>query len=406
MRTIWRLFFLLCIGFVSNAIYAGDTAFYQPQISATVLTCSPGPDLYSLFGHTAIRLRFEQKGHMRDLVYNYGTFEFGDDFYMKFTKGKLDYMLSRSDFQDFMQEYQLTGRGVVEQVLNLTPEEAAQLLQLLETNLLPENRYYRYDFFYDNCATRVRDMIAQVCAQSGDSINFTHVPAEHYSFRRGIQNYLDYMPWSDLGIDIALGKPCDRLMGKGQDMFLPDSLYNEFRFALRGNDELVSTETTLLPKLFSPEPAGFWKPVNLFFLFLILQVIWGLWRLGARLAASKSPLILPDRLLFFISGLVGVLVIFLWFFTDHLATRPNLNVLWAHPLHVVFAFAGRIRSWHRWYATVHIVILFVLFLGFFLFTQRLHWAVIPLALGQLFVCMKLLKPNWLMGEKTNQIVFG
>lgn len=401
------LSFLLLVVVSSRLFGQADTASAAiPGIRATLLTCSPGPDLYSVFGHTAIRLQFVNRGVPVDKVYNYGTFEFNEDFYARFTLGKLDYMLSRADFANFMAEYEQSGRGVVEQDLNLTATEAAALLQRLETNLLPENRYYRYDFFYDNCATRVRDMIASTCAQSGAEVTFTHVPNDNYTFRQAIQRYLDYMPWSDLGIDIALGTPCDRVMQPGQDMFLPDSLYLEFRFALRKGTELVSKERTLLPQRFFPSRAGWLQPVNLFFIFLLIQVIWGIYALNRRRngVEKQRQVTMPDRLLMAVCGLVGVLVVFLWFFTDHTATRPNYNLLWAHPLLLVIACVSGRARWHRSLAALQLSLAFILLMGFFLFTQRLHWATIPLVLGQVFVCLKMLRPVWFMGEKTPPVV--
>ncbi len=401
------LSFLLLFVVSSCLLGKTDTASAaMPGIRATLLTCSPGPDLYSVFGHTAIRLQFVNRGVPVDKVYNYGTFEFDEDFYAKFTRGKLDYMLSRADFANFMAEYEQSGRGVVEQDLNLTASEAAALLERLENNLLPENRYYRYDFFYDNCATRVRDMIAATCAQSGADVVFTHVPKDNYTFRQAIQRYLDYMPWSDLGIDIALGTPCDRVMQPGQDMFLPDSLYMEFRFALREGTELGSTERTLLPQRFFPSRAGWLQPVNLFFLFLLIQVIWGIYALNRTRndVERQRQMTIPDRILLAVCGLVGVLVVFLWFFPDHTATRPNYNLLWAHPLLLVLACASGRARWHRSLSGLQLSLAFILLMGFFLFDQRLHWATIPLVIGQVFICLKMLRPSWFKGEKAPSVV--
>ena len=126
--------------------------------TASVLTCGPGDDFYTTFGHSAIRICDTAQG--LDLVYNYGTFDFNTPhFYWKFMRGQLNYMLGRSSFEAFMEEYIYYGRAVWEQRLNFTPREVNNLYLLLEQNYLPEYRHYRYDFFRDNCATRVRDMV-------------------------------------------------------------------------------------------------------------------------------------------------------------------------------------------------------------------------------------------------------
>ena len=160
----------------------------SPKAEISVLTCSPGPDLYSSFGHTAIRIQDSINNRWVDVVYNYGTFQFTDDFYFKFAKGQLDYRLSRSSFGDFQYEYLMTGRGIWEQKLLITPAEKQRLFDLLEENYLPENREYRYDFFYDNCSTRVRDIIKKALE---NKVNFTYVYAEKSSYREAIQHYLN-----------------------------------------------------------------------------------------------------------------------------------------------------------------------------------------------------------------------
>jgi len=405
---------------VAGMIYdrsPAQTSSPIPTFSFSILTCSPGPDLYSVFGHTAIRCKELTGAAIFDEVYNYGTFEFSDDFYIKFAKGKLDYMLSRSGFDEFMYEYQMTGRGVWEQQLNLSPTQSEELLKLLEDNLKPENRYYRYDFFYDNCSTRVRDIIQDVCANNGDSINFSYVPPHPVTFRDAIQNNLNYMPWSDFGIDLALGTGCDKTMEKRDYSFLPDSLLQEFDYALRGGNKITSQPNEILAQKFHLAKPNFWKPTNVFFLFLVLQVTLGIVLLKRKTPPAlqaispsssrsvgtaenchigKSPyrqLIIPDRILLFISGLVGALIIFLWFFTDHTTTQANWNILWANPLNLGFAFVCGKRKWQRWYAGVFMISLFIMFFGFFLFTQRLHFATIPIALGLLFVCIKIIRPK-------------
>lgn len=360
-----------------------------PELSSnarfSVITCSPGPDLYSIFGHTAIRFQDVLNGKQVDWVYNYGTFEFSDDFYWKFSLGKLDYVLSKSHFGEFQYEYIVTGRGVYEQELNFTPEEKTEFFRLLEENYLPENRTYRYDFFLDNCATRVRDMIVKASSQA---IFFENNSGPSHTFRDAIQNYLDYMPWSDFGIDLALGLPCDRVMRNGQVMFLPDSLMKEFVTARKGSELLTKPTEELLPVEFELFNSDVLTPINLFFFFLIIQLITGF------IFLRKGKYITPfDRVLLFITGVIGVMVVFLWFFTDHTATKGNLNLLWANPIQLILVFLSQNRKWILFYWKMQLALLALTIVGWFFLPQKMHLASFALAIGLFFVALRQVRPN-------------
>src|SRR5690606_31625041 len=144
------------------ALLATSISFAQhidtSRTRISLLTCTPGSELYSVFGHSALRV--VDSNAVTDIVYNYGTFDFNDpNFYSKFVRGKLNYYLSTEYFRDFVYGYRLEGRGITEQVLLLTAEEKLALKKFLRENLKPENRHYAYDFFLDNCTTRLRDLI-------------------------------------------------------------------------------------------------------------------------------------------------------------------------------------------------------------------------------------------------------
>jgi hypothetical protein len=354
----------------------------------SILTCTPGPDLYSLFGHSAIRLQDNINGQMIDWVYNYGTFEFDDSFYWKFAMGKLDYLLSKEHFGYFQQGYILEGRGIFEQELRLSSSERQRLFTLLETNYLPENRTYRYDFFYDNCSSRVRDIINQAL---DNKVDYTYPYKREHTFRQAIQSYLDYQPWSDLGIDIALGIPCDKIVGPQEMMFLPDSLMNEYQHAQYHGQPLAPRNEELLPLEYELSHTTVLTPMLAFFLFMVLHLAFGFLRLKKGINFQ-----ITDRVLLFITGTVGVVVMFLWFFTDHTATVWNLNILWANPINLVIAFstAKSITGWKKKYLTVYCVILILTLLFWFLLPQRLHLSLIALIIASIFTCMKLIRPQF------------
>lgn len=357
----------------------------SPKAEISVLTCSPGPDLYSSFGHTALRIQDSINDRWVDVVYNYGTFQFTDDFYFKFAKGQLDYRLSRSSFGDFQYEYLMTGRGIWEQKLLITPAEKQRLFDLLEENYLPENREYRYDFFYDNCSTRVRDIIKKALE---NKVNFTYVYAEKSSYREAIQHYLNFHPWSDFGIDVALGLPCDKVMEAEGAMFLPDSLMKELNFATHGDGPLVARTEEVIPQEYEPEDLGGFTPVKLFSAILLLQIALGWW------LRKKYRVNLLDRILMFSVGLVGVLVTFLWFFTDHKATVWNLNILWANPLLLIVAFLPS-RLWKKMWWNIYAVGAMIAVLGWPFLPQQMHLAILPLALSMIWVALRYLRPHWL-----------
>jgi hypothetical protein len=379
----------LCIVFFNLSEAKASNIQLSENARFSILTCTPGPDLYSLFGHSAIRLQDNINGQMIDWVYNYGTFEFDDTFYWKFAMGKLDYLLSKEHFGYFQQGYILEGRGIYEQELRLTSAEKQRLFDLLETNYLPENRTYRYDFFYDNCSSRIRDMVNKAL---DNKVEYTYQYKREHTFRQAIQSYLDYQPWSDLGIDIALGIPCDKVVGDREMMFLPDSLMNEFQYAEHNGQPLVPRSEELLPVEYELSHTTVLTPMLVFFLFLLFHLFMGFIRLKKGIYYQ-----ITDRVLLFVTGAVGLVVVFLWFFTDHTATVWNLNILWANPINIVIAFssAKSLQGWKKKYLTIYCFILVATLLFWFLLPQRLHLSLIALIIASIFTCIKLVRPQFL-----------
>ncbi len=367
--------FLLFItsGSIAQAIL-GDGA----EIS--VITCSPGDELYSVFGHSAIRI---YEPGVTDYVYNYGTFQFDDDFYLKFAQGKLNYRLSRSTFESFNYEYIVTGRGVYEQVLDLNAEEKQRLYEYLEHNFKPENRYYLYDFFFDNCATRIRDVLNQVL---GDDLTYhSNFAPDSATFRNMIDLYLVGMPWADFGIDLALGAPCDAKLKAQENMFLPDFVYTELERAKLGNRMLVRESRELLPAQFVLTPARLNPPV----LLAALITVWFFASLFMRVIANRSFLF-PERVLLFVVGLVGIVVFLLWFATDHVTTRNNWNLMWASPLHAVVAFyVKRLPRVLALLVRGFTIILLIFCIAAWLFPQEFHPASYLLGLSMFLVYLRI-----------------
>ena len=378
---------------IANDNSCAALARLSPNAKFSVLTCSPGPDLYSLFGHSAFRLQDTLGGKPVDVVFNYGVFDaFDDGFYVKFARGKLDYRLQVEYYDYFVESYAMEGRGVWEQDLNFTREQKQRLFELLQANSEESNCTYRYDFFYDNCSSRIRDMVIRAAAeQTTEGMGFRYVPLDDLlaintiafkhpctkgtTYRQAIQKYLDFQPWSDFGIDIALGQPCDKTIGDYGFMFLPDSLMSELQMAELDGHMLCEQPREILPNRTSFSIDFLTAPITLLTLWLLLHA-----GLTYRARSRKANLLFFEGVLLSVASLVSLLVIFLWFFTDHTTTQFNWNILWASPVHLLALVMNRNKKAVRMLSATQIAICLFMLAGFAWLPQSLHIATIPLAL--------------------------
>jgi hypothetical protein len=314
----------------------------------SLLTIGVGDEIYASFGHTGIRV-VDSVGKT-DLVYNWGTFDgFQKDFELKFMRGKLLYYASVETFADCYGTYVHEQRGIEEQQLFLTEAQKRELLATLKENLQEENKYYKYDFLYDNCSTRPRDVFKRTFGkgfQYGSALGANY----HPTFRDEIHHYLAHLPWERFGIDLLLGSPVDKKMSNEDAMFLPDYLRNGIAGAMLAGKP-VSTEAQPILK-----PA---KPID----DSGIQPYWIMWLVcfitGACLlipSSQKFGTILTNVFIL-ISGLLGCLMLFMWFGTDHQTCRDNYNLLWALPTNVIVPFVRRSRL--KRYALVAIILILV-----------------------------------------------
>jgi len=304
-----------------------------PAARISLITVSPGSELYSSFGHTAIRVYDPGVGQER--IFGWGTFDFRtDNFYVKFLRGTLPYTISVTDIYAMMYEYQIEHRTLREQVLNLSAAQRQQLFNLLMENYQPENRTYQYKFYYDNCATRPRDKIAQVC---GDSLTVpTRTRSTGKSYRDWMNDYLGEKPWAQLGMNLALGTPADVITTGWQAMYLPDQVHDQLaRSTVRqANGQvvpLVASDTTLYqaPKTVKKEVPFIFDP-NVVFTFLAIGLTFFTIRRYQRGRVDRWL----DRLLFGTAGVLGWFLFLLWVGTDHGVTAWNPTLLWLMPLHM------------------------------------------------------------------------
>ena len=334
----------------------------------------PGEDLYSVWGHSALRIT-DTVTH-QDIVYNYGTFNFDDpDFYTKFIKGKLMFFLSPDDFQSFESENQQDNRGITEQILNLSCAQKRNIISLLEQNMMGQNRFYKYDIRFDNCTTRLRDLVKNA---SDSTVHFGKVLQQKHTFRDLIHEYLNYSDrqWTKLGIDILLGSKTDEIASPYQIMFLPDYLMKTLDSSTIQSKALVSEKHQLFKIRRTPtEKENLTHP---FFIFLCLFVLIAFLSFSRNVSVQKI-LASFDGFLIFIVGLLGILILFMWFGTDHIMCRNNYNILWAWPMNVVAAFYIHSKKpWARIYFLVYAIfnILLIGLLGFI--PQHFNSASIPI----------------------------
>lgn len=318
---------LVCFSFAGF----GQNPELTPLSKISVLTCGSGEELYASFGHSAFRVQDTSLGI--DVVYNYGVFDDTSKyFYLKFIQGQMDYRLARQRSSRFLAEYEFYNRWVKEQNLDLNIDERNELFKFLENNYLPENQVYSYDFFYDNCSTKVWDVLQ---ATFGKKIIFAeNYLSKQYTFRQLIHQNLQTNSWSAFGIDLALGSVIDKLATPKEHMYLPKYTMEQLRYSNKGEDLLAPNEEVLyMSKPLEKANAIFTSP--LFWLLVIMLVVVFVTYMDFKKNRRSSWL---DFVLFFITGLAGLLLLFLWFLTDHSQTVSNFNVLWVFPINAFIAF--------------------------------------------------------------------
>jgi hypothetical protein len=305
------------------------------EATVSVVTCGPGSELYSAFGHSAFRV-YDPLLKL-DKIYNYGTFDFNKpNFYLNFAKGKLTYQLSTTHYGYFLQQFNYENRWVKTQELDLNEADVQAVYDFLENNAKPENMSYQYDFFYDNCSTKIEEVIKAVLKEKV-SFGNNHI-TDHKSHRDLISDYTaEKFKWGEFGIDLALGSVIDIEATTAEYKFLPDYIYLGFNNATINvdgkNKPLVKANNTVLNEVNQPIPFSVTQP---FIVFLVIALLF-IYKTYQNYTADKRSKWV-DFFLYFITGLIGVAVLLLWFATSHTATYKNFNFLWAFAPNLVVAF--------------------------------------------------------------------
>lgn len=329
------------------------------SVEVSLLTCSPGHEVWSLYGHTAIRL-VDKMSH-QDIAINYGVFSFQQkNFGIRFVFGINDYMMGEAPTALFLTEYQHEGRGIKEQVLNLTREDKLRFIRALQENERPENIFYRYNYFYDNCTTRARDIITK--ALTG-RLEYTNKLDDRESFRSIIHKYNEEERWSRVGNDLLLGVNADKPTTREEQQFLPDNLMRDFAHATYDGRPLVKETRWLLePGSTVDKEAEFpLSPMTCSIVVLVVTVLLTIteWLVKRRFWGF-------DLLMLLLTGLAG-LVLLAMVFSQHPTVSLNYQIVVLNPLSLVFLYpvvkASREGRAHRYWDVLSSMILFFFILS-------------------------------------------
>lgn len=351
-------------------LWAHQQVQLSPHAYASLLTCGPGNEFYETFGHSALRICDTASGI--DYVFNYGTFDFDEPhFYLKFFRGRLNYFLAIQSYDNFIYEYSYFGRAVWEQRLDISSEACSRLWTLLMDNALPENKYYKYDFFRDNCATRIDDMVARCVTQNDNQV--ASFKASNTTYRDLLYKHNKNMPWWQLGTDILLGARCDRPLDIRQYRFIPMEMMWQYDTLLtangtpmtKENKQVLTDQRPSLGKGLSPTLVMWSLFVVVLFLSLYAE------QRGWKLYWLDAPL-------YSLGFLISLLLLFMWFGSDHWCTKWNMNLLWANPLLVLPLL--RLRKPRVFDSLPMIAILMILIVGWVVWPQHLNAAVLPIIL--------------------------
>lgn len=371
-------FFILVIAFQllnNNAIKAQDST-NNARLRFSLITCDAGEDIYTIWGHTAIRV--VDSTHHTDIVYNYGSFDFNTpNFIAKFVKGNLLYFISADSYQNFLYEYQYFERDVHEQVLNITPAEKQAWFQALQTNMVGDNRFYLYNFIADNCTTRIKDGIFKHAV-----LNDSLIDVPNYREQVVSPTYKASQPWIGVGIDLLLGAVADKKPTAFEQAFLPKLLY----YRVANNPNLV-LKTNHIKYQIKPIDKGI-MPINILIVFFILYLLASNWNAKPAIVLAKTI----DISLLLLFGIGGCLVLYMSQFSMHTACHENYNLIWLHPLYllalITYFTSRKITGYLGW---IFFITMIVFMVANFWIPQHFSKVVMVLISIALFLNIRLIK---------------
>jgi len=370
-----RIFFVLA-GLLLTFSYKVQSLDLSESAYISLLTCTPGDVNFNAYGHSALRIK--DTVNKLDLVYNYGTFNSRiDNFGWKFARGLVQYSLEIEDFNRFYQNYNYYERSIIEQKLDLDLEQKEMIFDFLNENARGDNKYYWYDFIFNNCSSKIRDIL-----ETSTGIQFSR-KKHNRSFRQMIDHYNHKGEWTDLGIDLLLGAKIDLRAKDFETMFLPDHLMKQFDETALNGKPLVSESRLILDHGYQFYTESKWMQI-----LRPGRIFWAVFLIFFLIKIYSKDRLPPVFSVFYlmILGLAGWFLLFMWVGTAHDATKWNFNILWALPLHFPMAFMLFRKNMPFWvikYFHVTRVILITLLCIWPFFPQEFHISVLPLILTAL-----------------------
>ena len=367
-----NIIFAFTLIFFSFKIYANELED-KSRYKISILSIGEGPSLVDAFGHTAIRIKDAELKN--DVVFNFGVYDFNSpNFYSNFVKGRPEYKLGIQNYNNLIQNYIRQKRYIVEHQLNLDQNSIKIIIDLLVEKL--NDPYYIYDYFRDNCTTRAADIVID---KTNNKFKDEKLESETvFSFRNLIHEKINENSWAALGIDLCLGAIIDKKINTRETFFLPENLMNYldlFEADIIKRNIIYSPESKISYQENLPSPLL----VNLILSLIIVAVtIFNFksnkWNKGL------------DVLIFLISGSIGILIIFLWFFSNHFAGAQNFNLLWAFPFNFTLIFAiykTKIPNWSIGYIKLLIILIILLFLHWITGVQKYNLTLLPIFIALL-----------------------
>ena len=365
---------------VVNATAGAQSMTNPDRIQISLLTCSPGKEVWAQYGHTAIRYYDKESGE--DLAINYGIFSLDQTYFIpRFVLGMTDYRMGVQPMDMFLAQYSYEGRGVVEQVLNLSAEDKEVIYKALQENMKPENVVYRYNYFFDNCTTRARDML----------VNHLHgkvvyPPAEEdATFRSMIHKWNNKYEWSQFGEDLLLGVNADRKTTKSEQQFLPENLRNDFDKARYNGKPLVKETNVLLDaETEVAEPVFPLSPLSVALIFAAISLVMMLFSYRRQQVYWAW-----DLALMLTSGLMGI-IFFVMIFSQHPCVSLNFILLFFNPLPLFFLYSTIKKKKVIWWKIWGVLIILGLFGSLF---QEIPLPILIVASFLLLHCIVHLRIN-------------
>lgn len=374
-----------------------DTAVVEPTIS--LITCERGDELYSAYGHSALRLYYPSTGE--DFIFNFGLFDFSTpNFYWKFIRGRLQYLLGVQYRDNFVYQYRYEEREVKEQLLNLNEKQREELIGKLHYRYLPENRAYLYSFLYKNCTSELRDLLFPLLSE--EEVAHFYDALSPYTFREHLNFYTE--GWVRFGINLILGSTIDREVSLYEAMFLPDNLYDGVEEMVNGGEPIVvGREVLYSPPVKESEGRGVLATLlSPFSIALLLLILTALSVVGSHFKGWRCSSFFRE---FLIAGFgaTGLFLLFIILITEHQELYANYNLLWCNPLFALVTLSTLMgwKKMERTFSALSIVSLALLHLFWSLKVQFYEpsFIVISLMLLVIFVYKALFSSNFKVGAK-------